>query len=85
MADRDRIATIAGVDRGSREGIRILGGAPGADPGTAIRDAARLELTRLVAQGRLAVRAEAFPLADVAEVHRRAMKGHSGAKLVLVP
>ena len=31
----------------SEAGIKVLGGAPGADPGTQIRDAARLELARL--------------------------------------
>src|SRR5450755_2388188 len=47
VADRARIATIAASARGLELGIQVLGGAPGADPGTEIRDAARLELVRL--------------------------------------
>src|SRR5262249_56314175 len=47
VADRARIATIAAPARGLEVGIKVLGGAPGADPGTQIRDAARLELARL--------------------------------------
>ena len=45
VADRSRIATIAAFQRGARAGIKLLGGAPGADPGTEIRAAARLRLT----------------------------------------
>lgn len=35
-SNRSRIATIAGYERGNRAGIRLLGGVPGADPGTEI-------------------------------------------------
>jgi NADPH:quinone reductase len=86
VADRARIATIAGIARGFREGIKVLGGAPGADPGTQIRDAARLELTRL-AQGR-ALRAfvtQTFPLAEAADAHRAIMTGHVTGKIALIP
>ncbi|QEC47568.1 NADP-dependent oxidoreductase [Baekduia soli] len=85
VADRGRIVTIAAFARGAREGIRLLGGGPGADPGTAIREAARPELVRLAAEGRLVLPVQAFPLAGAAEAHRAAVAGHAGAKLVLVP
>ena len=81
-----RIATIAGFARGPGAGIKVLGGAPGADPGTEIRDAARLELTRL-AQGdglRVFV-AQEFPLTEAAAAHRAIMSGHVSGKIVLIP
>ncbi len=37
VADRARIATIANFDAGPREGVKLLGGGPGADPGDDIR------------------------------------------------
>ena len=51
VADHDRIATIANFARGPREGVKLLGGGPGADPGNDIRDAARAELARLAGDG----------------------------------
>ena len=47
VADRARIATIAAFERGPARRIKVLGGGPGADPGTEIRDAARFELVEL--------------------------------------
>jgi NADPH:quinone reductase-like Zn-dependent oxidoreductase len=86
VADRGRIATIAAFERGGAERLRVLGNGPGADPGTALRDAARLELVRLVDEGRLSVVvARSWPLAEVAAAHREGMTGHSHGKLVLVP
>ncbi len=86
VADRARIATIV-VSAHSREaGIKALGGAPGADPGTQIRDAARLELTRLAADGVLRVFvAQTFPLTRAADAHRAIMSGHTTGKIVLIP
>jgi NADPH:quinone reductase-like Zn-dependent oxidoreductase len=85
VADRGRIASIAAFGRADT-GIRLLGNGPGADPGTEVRDAARLELARLVADGRLeVVVAGTFPLDDVAAAHREGMAGHTHGKLVLVP
>jgi NADPH:quinone reductase len=84
VADRGRIASIAAFARGAEVGIKLLGGGPGADPGTAVRNAARLQLTRLVEQGRLEVLARAFPLDQVAEAHREGQAGHVTGKLVLV-
>jgi NADPH2:quinone reductase len=84
VADRDRIATIAAFGRAGEAGIKLLGGG-GGDPGTEVRNAARLELTALVEAGKLEVEVEAAPLADVAAVHRRAMAGAGVGKIVLVP
>jgi NADPH2:quinone reductase len=39
--------------RGFETGIKVLGGGPGADAGTDIRNAARLDLVDLVAAGTL--------------------------------
>jgi NADPH:quinone reductase-like Zn-dependent oxidoreductase len=86
VPDRQRIATLANFAGGSEAGIRVLGNGPGADPGTEVRDAARLELVRLVEEGRLTVVvAGTFPLVEVAEAHRQGMTGHAHGKLALVP
>src|SRR3954470_21330796 len=86
VADRQRIATIANFVRGGQVGVKVLGGGPGADPGTELRDAARLRLTALAEAGRLEVLvARSFPLDEVAAAHREGMTGHSHGKLVLVP
>ncbi|MDX2549083.1 quinone oxidoreductase family protein [Streptomyces sp. WI04-05B] len=86
VADRSRIATIAGFARGAQAGIRLLGGSPGADPGTDIRDAARLQLTEAAEAGRLRVLiAASYPLDEAAAAHREIMAGHTSGKIVLVP
>lgn len=85
VADRDRIASIAAFPRGGEVGIRMLGGGPGADPGTELRDAARLQLTALVEKGELTVDARPFGLDDVTQAHREGQTGHVTGKLVLVP
>jgi NADPH2:quinone reductase len=86
VADRDRIATIAAFARGPKAGIKLLGGGPGADPGTEIRDAARLELARLAQDKTLqVVVSQAFPLAEVADAHRAIMTGHATGKIALIP
>jgi NADPH:quinone reductase-like Zn-dependent oxidoreductase len=85
VADRDRIASIAAFRRGGELGIKLLGGGPGADPGTELRNAARLQLTALVERGELEVRTRSFALEDVAEAHREGQAGHVTGKLVLVP
>ncbi len=85
VAGRDRIATIAGFARGLAAGIKVLGGAPGADPGTQIRDAARLELARLAQEGTLRVFVtQTFPLAQAAAAHRAIMTGHTTGKIALI-
>jgi NADPH:quinone reductase-like Zn-dependent oxidoreductase len=86
VPDRSRIASLANFDRGPKEGIRLLGNGPGADPGTELRDAARPELARLAGEGRLRVFVAAtYPLADAASAHRQILTGHTTGKLVLLP
>jgi NADPH:quinone reductase len=86
VPDRDRIATIAAFARGTAAGIKVLGGGPGADPGTEIRDAARLELARLAGAGEYEVFVDrTYALADVALAHREIASGHARGKLVLQP
>lgn len=86
VADRARIATIAGFARASSLGILALGGGPGADPGTDIREAARGQLAELASDGALDVRvARTYALDDVADAHREGRGGHAGGKLVLLP
>jgi NADPH:quinone reductase-like Zn-dependent oxidoreductase len=86
VADRARIATLVAAARGLDLGIKVLGGAPGADPGTKIREAARLELAELAAGGRLRVIVtQTFPLAGAADAHRAIMGGHATGKIALIP
>ncbi len=86
VADRDRIVTALASRRAFDSGIKVIGGAPGADPGTEIRTAARLELTRLAGDGKLRVIvAEVYPLAEAADAHRALATGHAHGKIVLMP
>jgi NADPH:quinone reductase-like Zn-dependent oxidoreductase len=86
VADRGRIVTIVASRRAFDSGIKVIGGAPGADPGTEIRAAARLELARLAEAGKLrVVVAAAYPLAEAAAAHRELATGHTHGKIVLVP
>ena len=86
VADRDRIATLAAPRRGFELGLRVLGGAPGADPGIEVRQAARLELVRRAEAGTLSVLvAGTYPLAQAADALRRLAGGHTHGKIVLVP
>ncbi|SFC05650.1 NADPH:quinone reductase [Nocardioides terrae] len=84
--DRDRIVTAAPGEAAVEAGIRAIGGGPGADPGTAIRNAARADLVRLAGEGSIRVRvARTFPLAEAADAQRLVAEGHSAGKVVLVP
>jgi NADPH:quinone reductase-like Zn-dependent oxidoreductase len=86
VRDRSRVVSIANFARAPREGVRLLGNGPGADPGTEIRNAARPELARLAGEGKLRVFvASTFSLEDAAEAHRRIATGHTTGKLVLLP
>jgi NADPH2:quinone reductase len=86
VVDRERIVTLAAIQRGFAEGIKVLGGAPGADPGTEIRAAARLALVKDAEAGRLGVRVAAtYPLGEAAAAHRALATGHTFGKIVLVP
>ena len=84
VADRSRIATIAAFGRAGPAGIKALGGGPGADPGTEIRMAARLDLAALAQQGSLRVFvSQTYPLSAVADAHRAISTGHVQGKVVL--
>lgn len=86
VADRARIATIVVTPRSREAGIKLLGGAPGADPGTELRAAARLDLAALAGDGTLQVFvARSYPLSQVADAHRESMAGHAPGKLILIP
>lgn len=83
VADRRRIATIAGFARAGALGIAVL---TQADGGQAIRDAARPELIKLAADGKLDVVVDrVFPLDAAADAHRYLRSGHAHGKVVLVP
>ena len=59
---------------------------PGADPGTEIRSAARLELARLAGSGTLRVFvSETYPLREAAAAHESIKSGHATGKIVLIP
>jgi NADPH:quinone reductase-like Zn-dependent oxidoreductase len=86
VADRRRIVTIAAFGRAADAGIQLIGGGPGADPGTEIRAAARSKLTQAVAAGELRVIvANRYPLTQVADAHRQSITGHTTGKIVLIP
>ncbi len=86
VPDRARVVTIAAFAKGLEAGIKVIGGAPGADPGTEIRNAARLDLARLATEGKLKVFVtQTFPLSEAAAAHRAIMTGHSTGKIALLP
>ena len=86
VADRARIATVVVTPRAREAGVKLLGGAPGADPGTEVRLPARLDLARLAGDGALRVFvARSYPLSQVADAHRYSMAGHATGKIVLIP
>jgi NADPH:quinone reductase-like Zn-dependent oxidoreductase len=83
VADRGRIATIAGFGRAAELGIAVL---TGADGGQAIRDAARADVIALAADGKLEVTVDkTLPLEEAPEAHRYLQTGHARGKVVLVP
>jgi NADPH:quinone reductase-like Zn-dependent oxidoreductase len=83
VADRDRIATIAGFGRAAELGIAALSGADG---GEDIRAAARPALIELAGSGKLEVTVDkVFPLDEAPEAHRYLQTGHAHGKVVLVP
>ncbi len=86
VADRQRIATIAGWVKGTEAGILMLGGGPGADPGTQIRNEARLPLVELAGAGKLEVVVGAtFPLARGREALELSATRHADGKIVILP
>ncbi len=86
VPDRNRIATIEAFERGAELGILRLGGGPGADPGSDIRNASRQPLLDLAGRGELTVRiGRTFPLAEVRDALETVWSMHSGGKVMLVP
>ncbi|SMH44820.1 NADPH:quinone reductase [Rathayibacter oskolensis] len=88
VADRSRIATIAGFEHAAAlgGGILLLGGGPGADPGAALRDAARAPLLERAGRGELeVVLGPSFALRDAAEALALVASGRAGGKVVLLP
>ena len=86
VVDRDRIVTLLASPRAFDSGINVIGNAPGADPGTEIRAAARLELARLAEQGKLhVVVAGTYPFAEAVAAHTALATGHTHGKIILVP
>ena len=86
VADHGRIVTLLASRRAFDSGVKVIGGAPGADPGTEIRAAARLELARLAEDGKLRIIVAAtYPLAEAAAAHEALATGHTRGKIVLVP
>jgi NADPH:quinone reductase-like Zn-dependent oxidoreductase len=85
VAKPDRIVSIAAFGRGDT-GIRLIGGGPGADPGTEIRANAWRTLLPLAADGRLSLLpALTYPLEQAAAAHELLISGHPNGKVVLVP
>jgi NADPH:quinone reductase-like Zn-dependent oxidoreductase len=84
--DRDRVATLIPSPAAAARGITQLGFGEGADPGTALRAAARYDLVRAVEEGWLrVVVAATFPLDRAADAHRAMASEHGAGKIVLVP
>ncbi|PRY36722.1 NADP-dependent oxidoreductase [Umezawaea tangerina] len=86
VADRTRIASIAGSPRRAAAGIAVLGYGPGQDAGTEVRTAARGQLVEQAGSGALrVVVATTFPLDEAAKAHEVGLAGHAPGKLVLIP
>lgn len=86
LVGTERSVTIVVTPRSVEAGLRGLGGAPGADPGTEIRNAARAPLAELAGEGKLKVRVvREFPLSEVRAAHRFVAESHASGKVVLVP
>lgn len=86
LDDVRHLATIANAAEVLAAGGQALGGGPGADPGTAVRNAARAELIGLADRGDLrVVVARTFPLDSLGEALTVLQSGHPGGKLALVP
>lgn len=86
VPDRHRIATIEAFARGAELGIQRLGGGAGADPGSAIRSAARQTLLDLADRGAVKVRvARTFPLEQVRDAIELVDGMGAGGKVVLLP
>ncbi|MFT4216871.1 MAG: NADP-dependent oxidoreductase [Micropruina sp.] len=81
----DRVISIAAFRRAA-DGITLIGGGPGADPGTELRNAARAQLAELAGRGDLVVAVDrTYPLTDAAAAHDYLRAGHARGKVILVP
>jgi NADPH:quinone reductase len=86
VSNKDRIVTIVGSGKAAKLGAKAIGGGPGADPGTEIRNAARFELLRRVEAGTLKVIVEAtYSLVDAAAALDELARGHAHGKIILIP
>jgi NADPH2:quinone reductase len=86
LARRDRIVTVAAPQSGFELGPKVLGGMPGADPGTDVRAAARLGLVRQAEAGELRIlQAAVYPLAEAGAAHQALATGHTHGKIALIP
>lgn len=88
LGDPGRLVTIANAqfDAVLAAGGHAIGGGAGADPGTEIRDAARLTLARLFADGVIGVDvARSYPLEEARAAYEQLVTGHAGGKVVLEP
>ncbi|CAN5191147.1 NADP-dependent oxidoreductase [soil metagenome] len=86
VSDAARIVTIANFGPTMEAGGKAIGAAPGADRGSEIRASARVELSRLAAQGAVTVSiAETFTLDEAADAYALIADGHAGGKIVLNP
>ena len=86
VKDRGRIVTIVASPCSFDLGFKVIGSAPGADPGTEIRARARAELVELVMADKLSVLvAGTYSLVEAASAHRELMQGHTHGKIVLIP
>lgn len=80
-----RVISIAGFRRAG-EGFKLIGGGPGADPGTELRNAARAELAELAGRGELTVTIDrTYPLAQTGAAHDYVRAGHARGKVILLP
>jgi len=85
VAEPPRIVSAVAFGRGDT-GITLIGGGPGADPGTEIRAQAWRRLLPAIEAGSLRIPvARSYPLAQTADAHRLVAGGHAGGKVVLLP
>ncbi|HTY71082.1 MAG TPA: NADP-dependent oxidoreductase [Actinomycetes bacterium] len=83
VPDPHRIASLVAFGR-AKDGIQTLGA--GGDKGEDIRDAARLDLVRTAAAGKLTVIvARTYPLEQVRRAHEELFEPHGPGKFVLLP
>jgi NADPH2:quinone reductase len=84
VSDRDRIVTIAAMQRAQTDGTRVIGGSMPAS--AAFRDGARARLIGLAREGKLVVPiARTYPLAEARGALAFLQGGHPGGKLALLP